>query len=184
MSNYVFKRGKMMSGVADVALAGALVQANSANVACPNGALVVLGNLAPDTTYSASGLEYDTYLATAPVAATDEVVIVDYAGISEGNIAGNEYKMGVKLYNLTAPAGEIVRVRRLYMHDKFWLGDGDFASAPVVGQYAKATAGAFTHTPSASLPASGYAIKVLVSENLTAGMASQGLIYLCEVVQL
>lgn len=184
MSNYVFKRAKMMSGVVDAALAGALVQAGGVNVACPDGALVVLGNLAPDTTYVSTGLEYDTYLATAPAAVTDEVAIVDYAGISEGSIAGNTYKEGIKLYNLTAPAGEIVRARRLYLHDKFWLGDGDFASAPVIGQYAVATVASFLHTPAASQPATGYAIKVLLSEDLTAGMASKGLIYLCEVVQL
>jgi hypothetical protein len=40
------------------------------------------------------------------------------------------------------------------------------------------------HAPAASLPQSGYAVKVLVEQDLTAGMASKGKLYLCEVVQL
>jgi len=175
----VFKEGKMASNILDSYLANA-----KAAVALPDGALVTLGALVADTTYDANGLEYDTYVATAPAAVTDEVAIVDYAGISAGEIAGNNYKLGNKLYGLVAPIGEIVRVRRLALHDKFWLGADNFASAPTVGQYATATAAATTHTPAASLPGSGYAIKVLVSEDLTTGMRSNGKLYLCEVVQL
>ena len=175
----VFKRGKMLSGVADSYLANAI-----AEVAVPDGALVTLGDLVADTTYDANGVEYDTYEAAAPEAATDEVVIVDYAGISEGEIAGNTYKEGIKLVGLTVPAGRIMRVRRLALHDKFWLGADNFASTPVVGEYAAATADAFTHTPASSLPASGYAIKVLVENDLNQGMKLNGKIYLCEVVQL
>lgn len=176
---YVFKEGKMASNVLDVALANAIAQ-----TAVKDGSLVVLGDLVANTTYDDNGKEYDTYAATAPVAATDEVVIVDYAGISSGDIAGNHYKMGKKLYDLEVPAGEPMRVRRLYLHDKFWLGASNFASAPTVGQYAKATASAMTHTPASTLPESGYAIKILVANDLTAGNTSKGKIYLCEVVQL
>lgn len=177
---YVFKRGKMMSGVADVALANAV-----ASTDVYDGSLLVLGELAADDTYDANGKEYDTYEATAPAAATDEVVIVDYAGISEGPINENNYKMGIKLYNLACPAGTPMRVRRLYLHDKFWLGEHNFVgNAPVVGEYATATAGDCRHTPVAELPEEGYAIKVLLAEDLTAGMASKGKLYLCEVVSL
>ena len=174
----VFKHGKMMSDVVDSALANAKF-----DVAVDDGALAVLGDLAADGAYTGL-VEYDTYEGAAPEAATDEVVIVDYAGISEGAIAGNQYKIGIKLHNLKVPAGTITRVRRLYLHDKFWLGEDNFASAPVVGEYATATAGDFTHTPAAALPASGYAIKVLVEKDLTVGMHSEGKIYLVEVVQL
>lgn len=177
---YVFKRGKMMSGVADVALANAV-----ASSAIDDGSLLVLGELAGDDTYDANGKEYDTYVAAVPAAATDEVVIVDYAGISEGEIADNNYKMGNKLYNLKCPAGYPMRVRRLYLHDKFWLGEHNFVgNAPVVGEYATATAGDCRHTPADELPAAGYAVKVLLAEDLTAGMHSVGKLYLCEVVQL
>lgn len=176
---FVFKEGKMASNVLDSSLTNAI-----AEVAMPDGALVVLGDLVADTTYIATGVEYDTYEAAAPAAATDEVAIIDYAGISEGPINDNVYKMGVKLYNLTVPAGQIARVRRLALHDKFWLGASNFESTPVVGKYATATAAKFTHTPASTLPQSGYAIKVLVENDLTVGMKSEGKIYLVEVVQL
>lgn len=182
---HVMKEGKMASNILDSALANALVvDANGDTIDAYDGSLVVLGNLAPDTTYDQNGLEYDLYLAKAPAAATDEVVIIDYAGISEGEIAGNNYKLGQKLYDLKVPAGTPTRVRRLHLHDKFWLGEDNFASAPVVGEFAVATAGAMTHTPAASLAAGQYNVKVLVKEDLTAGMASKGSIYLCEVVAL
>lgn len=176
---YVFKRGKMMSGVADVALANAVSEED-----IYDGSLVVLGELADDKTYDEDGKEYDTYNATAPAAATDEVVIVDYAGISEGEINENRYRMGIKLHNLACPAGHPMRVRRLYLHDKFWLGENNFSATPTVGEYATAEAGEYTHAPAESKPESGYAIKILVENDLTVGMHSEGKLYLCEVVSL
>lgn len=182
---HVFKEGKMLSNVADTYLANAISAAD-----LPDGSLVTLGALVADTTYTVGGVdpydavEYDTYVATAPAAATDPVVLVDYAGISDGDIAGNNYKMGIKLYNLTVKAGQITRVRYPALHDKYWVGDANFDTTPTVGQYATAAAGVTTHKAAASLPASGYAVKVLASKDLTAGMASQGTTYLCEVVQL
>ena len=178
MANVMYA-GKMISKDVDTYLSNAV-----ADVAIKDGSLVVLGNLAADTTYDNNGLEYDLYEAAAPAAATDEVVIVDYAGISEGIINGNDYKMGHKLYNLEVPAGTPTRVRRLALHDKFWLGDGNFESAPVVGEYAIAAAGKYTHAPAAQLPNAGYAVKVLLVQDLTTGMRSNGKLYLCEVVQL
>lgn len=177
-NQYVFKHGKMMSDVVDSALANAVLEE-----AIYDGSLVVLGDLADDSAYTGM-VEYDTYEAAAPAAATDEVVLVDYAGISEGTIGGNQYKVGVKLHNLQVPAGTVTRVRRPFLHDKFWLGAANFASAPTVGEYAIAEAGKFTHKPAASLPQSGYAVKVLVENDMTVGMHSEGKIYLVEVVQL
>ena len=182
---HVFKEGKMASNILDSALTNALIVDNGGDaVKAYDGSLVVLGELAPDTTYSASGLEYDLYLAKAPAADTDEVVIVDYAGISEGAIAGNVYKLGQKLYDLEVPAGVPTRVRRLHLHDKFWLGEDNFVSVPTVGKYAVATASDMRHTPANEIKAGQYNIKVLVKQDLTAGMASKGSIYLCEVVAL
>lgn len=177
---YVFKEGKMASNVLDSYIANGVSE-----TAIKNGSLVVLGELAADTTYSNTGKEYDTYVATAPAAVTDEVAICDYAGISEGEILGNTYRIGNKLYDLTVPAGVPFRVRRLALHDKFWLGNSNFASTPTVGKYATATASAHTYTPAADLTGhTGFAIKVLLNIDLTAGMKSKGTLYLCEVVQL
>ena len=179
-----FKEGKMLSNVADSYLANAIFKADNVEAPVIDGALVVLGDLIKDTTYAADGVEYDTYAAAAPAAATDEVVIVDYAGISQGEIMGNVYKMGSKLYGLEAPAGEIVRVRRLALHDKFWLGEGNFEGKPVIGQYAIATANKVTHTPNAEKQAGQYCVKIIDSKDFTVGMKNNGKLYLCEVVAL
>ena len=177
---YLFFAGKMLSQDADSQVTSAIFEEP-----VKDGSLVVLGDLADDDTYREEGdVEYDVYKAAAPEAATDEVVLVDYAGISGGDINDNYYKLGVKLFNLEAPAGELVRVRRLHLHDKFWLGESNFASKPVVGEFAGATAGEFKHTPASEKPAEGYGIKILREQDLTTGMESNGKMYLCEVVSL
>lgn len=182
----LFYSGLMVSDQIDAKLAGALVLDGSNNeIAVKDGALVVLGDLVPDTTYVASGdFEYNAYKAKAPAAVTDEVCIVDYAGISGGEIRDNYYKMGVKLFGLEAPAGEIVRVRRLELHDKFWLGADNFESAPTVGQFAELKASSFKHDPKAALTGGQYGVKILKEEDLTTGMESNGKKYLVEVVAL
>ena len=178
---YIMYSGKMVSDQIDAYLTNGV-----AETALKDGFLVALGDLAADTTYDANGVEYDVYEAAVPAAATDEVGIIDYAGISEGNINGNEYKIGKKLYNLTIPAGTNFRVRRLALHDKFWLGGDNFTAptAPTVGEFATATAGAGTLTAAQAAPQAGFAVKVLVEKDLTAGMHSEGKMYLVEVVQL
>ena len=100
---YIMYSGKMISDQIDSYLTNGV----SDNPDLKDGFLVALGDLADDTTYDTQtfhGKEYDVYEADVPAAATDEVGIIDYAGISEGNINGNEYKIGKKLYNLTVPA--------------------------------------------------------------------------------
>lgn len=93
--------------------------------------------------------------------------------------------MGNKLYGLVVPVGEIARVRRFGLHDKFWLGADNFNGAPVVGEYAIAEAGKMTHKPVEDLENhTGYAVKILLKEDLTTGMRDQGYLYLCEVVAL
>lgn len=180
---YNFYAGKMLSQDVDTYVTNGV----NAAEAMPNGALVKLGALATDATYEVQGgVEYDVYEAGKPAAATDEVAIVDYAGISEGNIAGNNYRIGHKLYDLQVPAGTITRVRRLNLHDKFWLAAGNFTEAPTVGKYAVAKATSYLHEPKADLTGNtdGYAVKILVEKDLTAGMKAEGKQYLCEVVQL
>ncbi len=174
--SFAFKSGKMASNVLDSMLANA-----KASEAIKDGSLIKLGDLVTDEVYGDA--EYDTYKAEKP-AAGEEVVIADYAGISEGAIAGNEYKLGVKLHDLMIPAGEIFRVRRLALHDKFWLGADNFDTVPTVGKYAAAEAGKYEHKIADEKPASGYAIKIIAEKGMTVGMKANGNIFLCEVVSL
>lgn len=176
---HVMYSGKMISDQIDAYLTNGVADED-----LYDGTLVALGDLVADTTYAERGdVQYDVYEAAKATARAAEVGIIDYAGISEGEIAGNEYKMGYKLYNLTIPAGTNFRVRRLNLHDKFWVGTDNFEGTPVVGGLAVVgAAGGFA--PAAEAPEAGLAVKVLVEKDLTTGMRSQGKIYLVEVVQL
>jgi hypothetical protein len=191
---YQFAYGKMASGQLDSKLTNVIVEATVSNVVTEvnayEGAFLTLGNLAADNTYNVNGntdgatVEYDTYYATAPAAATDSVVVLDPAVIETlTDAAGNAYRMGVKLYNKQLPAGWAGRARRLELGDKFWLGDSNFVSAPTVGQFATLTANDTRLTPAAAAGAD-FAIKVQLSKPLTAGMKAVGTSYLCEVVGL
>lgn len=177
----MFYSGKMVSDQLDAALTNAVCQAEILD-----GSLLVLGNLVADTTYAASGdIEYDLYSGAAFATGNKEVVLVDYAGISEGKIMDNNYKMGIKLYDLKVPAGVPTRVRRPHLHDKFWLSAANFEGTGLAaGKYGIPANGKYTHAVSATLPESGYAIKILKEEDLTVGMQLHGKKYLCEVVQL
>lgn len=174
----MFKAGKMVSNVVDATLANGIAAKPAID-----GAIVVLGNLYADPDFL-ENYEYDVYEMTTPNEPTDEIAIVDYSGIQEDDISGNRYKIGDKLYGLVVPAGTPTRIRRLALHDKFWLGDGNFSAKPVVGEYATAKKGSNLHVPMASMPKNGYVVKILSEESLTAGMMSVGTKYLCEVIQL
>lgn len=158
-----------------------------------DGALVTLGDLAPNDVYNVGdrnganpaieGYKDDNvYIATAPVATTDKVVIVDLAEVSQGPIAGNVYKMGIKLYGLVGEAGMPVRARRLIEGDKFWLQTDCFTAEPTVGQFATATANDTHHTPSTDRPADGYCVKIQDARPFVTGNTVRGKLYLCEVL--
>ena len=77
-----------------------------------------------------------------------------------------------------------MRIRRLALHDKFWLGEDNFAAQPTVGKYAIATASSGKHTPAEDATAAGYTVKIIAKQGFTAGMSADKNIYLCEVVKL
>ena len=187
-NQHIFFAGKMGSQQLDVLLANARVMEDDEPIAAPDGGLVVLGDLEQDMTYAATGdYQYDVYEAAKPAAATDEVALIDYAGVSEGEIAGNEYKIGVKLFGLDVPAGTLTRVRRPMLHDKFWLGADNYDFEPAVGDLAGAQADSFKHAKIALEPAAepeGYAIKIIGVRELVTGNKANGLMYLNEVVSL
>lgn len=184
MAHFI-KEGKMISNKLDTYLANAKVYNGANAIDAPNGSLVALGDLLPDDTYDANGKEYDCYKAAKPSGDNPTgLAIIDYAGIQElADAEGNGYYMGINLYDLTVPAGKLTRVRRLALYDKFWLAEGNFDTAPTVGQYAIGEAGEFTHKAATAL-GSGYGVKILDKKAVVTGMKNNGYMYLVEVVQL
>lgn len=195
----LFSKAIMASEDIQSYVGSCLFMSNNAAAAVSDGSFVVLGGLATDTTYG--GVDYNVYYATAPAAVTDNPVVIDYAGISEGSIADNSYKMGIKLFDLVAPAGRPVRFRRMAIGDKFWLGSDNFTGA--IGNYATLTANSVLLTPAAGAGAD-FAVKIQASKDFVYGQSSNIVllanasgnsqynvssysadqIYLCEVVQL
>lgn len=173
---FTMKSGKMASNVLDSMLANA-----KASEAIKDGSLIKLGDLVTDDAYG--DVDYDTYVAEKP-AAGEEVVIVDYAGISEGAFAGNDYKIGIKLHDLMIPAGEVFRVRHPALHDKFWLGEDNFDKAPAVGKFATVETNKYEHKVEDVDPVTGYVVKVIAEKGMTVGMKAEGKLFLCEVIHL
>ena len=68
--------------------------------------------------------------------------------------------------------------------DSFYLGSDNFNGTVTVGQYAILEANKTTLAPNASIPESGFAVKIQESLDFTAGQIADGKLYLCEVVQL
>ena len=184
----LFYAGKMASQQLDVYLAGAVVlDGNDNPIAAPDGGLVELGDLVADDTYSATGKQYDVYEAKAATTAGKDIALIDYAGIQEGDIDGNEYKIGDKLYGLMVPAGVVTRVRRPHLHDKFWLGDDNYDTTPALGDYYGVDTGKFTHAKIAAEDVAqhtGYMVKIVAVRELTVGHRSNGGQYLNEVKAL
>lgn len=186
MATQTFYKALMASESVLSFLGSTKYQAESEFAEIHDGALVTLAGLAKNDAYNIGDvdnvLDDNVFLSAAPAAVTDPVVIVDIAGVSNGIIAGNNYKIGIKLTDLKAEPGVAVRYRRLVKGDMFWLSDGCFATAPTVGQFATATASSTLHTPAAADPADGsYCVKILDSRDLTVGSKSAGTLYLCQV---
>ena len=183
----VFRAAEMMSEDVQSYVISCQYQVASADAPIEDGSFVKLGELKPDTTYAAAGdKDYNVYLASMPTAVTDKVVVIDYPGVSEGSIAGNSYRMGVKLFDLVAPAGRPVRARRLALGDRFWLGKDNFNGDVVVGNIAGLEANKTTLKDSGSQEITGgqLNVKIHLGKDFNYGQSASGKLYLCEVVGL
>lgn len=150
-----------------------------------DGALVKLGGLAPNPAYGDGMLDDNTFLSTAPANATDDVVIVDLAEVSNGVIADNTYKIGVKQVGLKMLAGFPARYRIPMIGDKYWLSSDCFAGTPEAGKYAIPTAGSTKHTVVDDLPTSGkYCIAILDSRDFVVGNESAGSLFFCHRIEV
>ena len=185
MATKTFSKALMASEDIKAYVGSALFQVDGIDAPIHDGAFVKLGDLAEDTTYGVENdVRYNIYTCSAPEEVTDEVVVLDYAGIQEGTIGQNDYKIGIPLYNLVCPAGMPCRFRRMAVGDKMWLSDGLFEGTPVLKEFAELTAGKTTLTPQASHTEGQFGVKILAEAELTTGQIANGKRYLVEVVEL
>lgn len=148
-----------------------------------DGAVVVEGDLENHAVYA--GLkDINVRKITAPTAKTDKVVIVDYVGVSEGNINGVLYREGYKTAGLVGLAGEVVRYRRLAIGDTFWLATGNFNGTPEVGKYAAPEASATTLLIGEEEVENATNVKIEATKKLTEGTVDTDTLYLCRVVSI
>lgn len=180
----VFRAAEMMSEDVQSYVISCQYQAAGVDASIEDGSFVKLGELKEDKTYVETGdKDYNVYLASMPTALTDKVVVIDYPGVSEGTISGNSYRIGVKLFDLVAPAGRPVRARRLALGDRFWLGEGNFTGAIGDNGFATLTANDVRLTP-AGAAGDNFAVKIHLGKDFNYGQSASGKLYLCEVVGL
>lgn len=186
MSNTYFQKIRMKSEFNNSMLVTGEYQVAGVDTAVTQGAFVELTGLANNTTYATSGVkDINKYTCSAPTAVTDKgVYVVDFVKVQDGVINGNTYRIGVQDINLTASAGTPVRLREIGFADEFILGDGNFASAPTVGQYAILTAASIGLTPNATVPTSGLTVRIEQQVSITQGTTANVTGYVCTVVQI
>lgn len=138
---------------------------------CDDGAFVTLGGLCDDATYEGMK-DYNCKKAFAPTTddvALDDLWVTDIAEVGAGVIAGNAYRIGVKLVDLKIEAGYPVRIRKVKKGDMFWLGAGCFESLPTVDQFATLTATKVTLTPQATAQDGKVNFAIRASKPMTIG---------------
>lgn len=188
----VFSKALMMSEDVQSYVGSTRFYESEAPAEIFDGAFVVLGDLDADKVYGGGAVDYNVYKSSAPTADNQVMVVVDIAGISEGVIAGNTYKIGNKLVDLKAQAGFPVRFRRLALGDKFWLGEGNFVEAPNGRAYATCTGGSMLLNPTSDMPYGGkFGVKIVATQDLVVGQTvaknsadKYEQLYLCEVISL
>ena len=179
----LFQKNLMASEDVKAMLGSGRFYAEDAMADIHDGAIVVEGDLENHTVYA--GLkDINVRKITAPVANTDKVVIVDYVGVSEGNINGVLYREGYKTAGLVGLAGEAVRYRRLAVGDTFWLATDNFNGTPEVGKFAAPEAGATTLLIGDAKVEGALNVKIETTKKLTEGTVDTDTLYLCRVVAI
>lgn len=158
--------------------------ANGADAPVEDGALVSIGELRDHDLYT--GMK--DLNARNGQAFNDAMPIygfVDYVGVSHADVMGVNYRIGDKVAGVFPVAGEGTRVRMLALGDEFYLGDENFASTPVVGEFAVPTAGSTQMTPASAAAASGLCLAIEDTRDLIMGQVNEGsILYRCRVISL
>lgn len=196
MPNNMMAPVKMASSFDDSYLHTVIYREGDEDAAIEDGALVVLGAMAPNPVYSAAYttaageatnvIDINTCYATAPTAAdATGVCVIDLANVPTAVNGDKVYRIGVDVIGLQNPAGHWSRARELRRYDRFHVGADNIEGGAelVVGQYATATANKTTFTPAAAAPATGFYAEVVAKENITRGIGNPFTRYLLRVIR-
>lgn len=146
-----------------------------------DGAVVKIGDLVDHEVYK--GLkDMNTRTIEVGYEAGKRYGIVDYAGVSESDVVGVNYKgLSIKVAGLPVPAGQLTRVRVPQVGDEFFLGDDNFDAAPTAGSvYIPQATGTFA----AGAEGNGFAIKVEYETDKIMGQVNDGKKYFCTVLSI
>lgn len=195
MSKKYFQPVRMESMYLSSKLHTVYVRDGATAVAVNDGDLVVLTNeFLKDEVYTnayqraqashADVTDFNTRVAQYPGEGATDVCIVDLADVATaGNGSDLVYRIGVRTIGLTKEAGKWVRARKLVKDDTFRVGAENFATAPVVGQYATTTDDSPLFTPAATAPAAGLSCVVVEKTTVSQGINANVTSYLMLVVR-
>lgn len=186
-----FQKVNMESEDVNAKMRSGIYQVGSTNTAVSSGAFVTVTGLADNTTYASSGVkDLNKLIVKAPVTATTAkgIYVTDIVKVTDGTIAGNVYREGVKTIGLSAIAGESVALRNVNNYtDQFLLGDENFVGGIAgvgTNSFAVLTNGSVDLTPSATIPATGFTVAIDQKMTVSQGITGNVTAYLCRVVQL
>ena len=138
--------------------------------------MVEIGDLIDHEVYK--GLKDMNTREIKPYAGTGRVGIVDYVGVSKGEIMGVVYSEGVKTCGLPCPAGAHTRPK---VGDEFYLGEDNFESTPTAGQFAIAGSDG-QWAPSAVAATDKLCVKVEFGKDKIIGVKNEGKKFYCTVI--
>ena len=144
-----------------------------------DGSLVEIGDLIDHEVYK--GLKDMNTREIKPYAGTGRVGIVDYVGVSKGEIMGVVYSEGVKTCGLPCPAGALTRVRCPKVGDEFYPGEDNFESTPTVGEFAIAGSDG-QWAPAAVAANDKLCVKVEFGKDKIIGVKNEGKKFYCTVI--
>lgn len=150
-----FNKIQMQSEDLSALLKDCYFQASGADAAVEDGAFVSIKEVRAHDLYSnMKDMNARNCTAYDSSYAKNMIGFVDFVGVSEGSINGVTYKIGDKIVGTAPAAGENTRVRMIGIGDEFYVGDGNFTTAPTVGTdlYAVPATGTTTLTGATAAP--------------------------------
>lgn len=183
MAKKLFWKNQMLSeDVNSYLVSGKYVDENGEVAEIHDGAIVAVGAFI-DHAYYAGVKDLSCREFKAPQSAEDDLVIIDVAERSHGDIMGVDYRIGRKTAGMVGEAGVPVRGRKLAKIDSFIIGAGNIEGKAVVGQYlVPKYNGSTLFVPAAEKATEGICVRVETDMPLTEGVIDTDIKYLCTVV--